>query len=83
MILTEPLQLATSNFVHILLMIRGHQLLLSRFKVNVTRYTLLLNLVTMIQTEPFQLGPSRSLDKYGNIFVIVIEATQLLYLDQT
>ena len=27
-------------------------------KVKVTRYTLLLNLVNMIQTEPFQLGPS-------------------------
>ena len=27
-------------------------------KVKVTRYTLLLNLVNTIQTEPFQLGPS-------------------------
>ena len=27
-------------------------------KVTVTHYTLLLNLVAMIQTEPFQLGPS-------------------------
>ena len=32
-------------------------------KVKVTRYTLLLNLVNTIQTEPFQLGPSNLVHK--------------------
>ena len=47
-------QLGLSNMVHILLVTRGRTLLI--FKV--TRYTLLLNLVNRIQTEPSQLGPS-------------------------
>ena len=69
---TEPFQLGRSNLVHRLLMTRGRTLLIFKVmgqrsrsqatghgsKVKVTGYTLLLNLVYTIQTEPFQLGPS-------------------------
>ena len=54
------LYIGSSNLVQILLMTRWWHLSLSKSKVNVTCYSLLLNLVhvAMIQTEPFQLGPS-------------------------